>query len=362
MEKGKGVIKDNMAEEKKEKAVVVKRTADIPEEFEQEEAVERILAPDISGEIDIQIRTAKRYPRSIAKFRQDALSMATADATIASSCFYKLKRKSREGGEAIIEGPSVRLAEIVANAWGNLRFGARIIHETDKEVTAQGMTHDLEKNVCVMIEVGRRITTRDGRRYSDDMVQVTKNAACSIALRNAIFKVVPFTYAKFIYDKAKETAVGKAKTLKERRQEMVNQFAKMSVDVADILGLVEKASLEDIGLTEIETLIGVWNAIHDGDTTVEAQFGPRSGKPEVAQAQPIKEPIETYEELEAKEESPGSVITETQLRKLNVEIARSRYTDVQLRAWMINNLKIESKKDIPQDRLDEVLNWLRGGK
>ena len=50
--------------------------------------------------------------------------MATIDAEVAGSCFYKLSR----GGKTI-EGPSVRLAEIVASAWGNLKFGARIIDE-----------------------------------------------------------------------------------------------------------------------------------------------------------------------------------------------------------------------------------------
>lgn len=235
------------------------------------------------SEIDTQISTAKKYPRSIAKFRQDALSMATQDTQIAGSCFYKLKRKSKDGADSIIEGPSVRLAEIVASAWGNLRYGARIIDENAKTIVAQGCAYDLEKNIATTIEVSRRITTSKGFRYSDDMIQVTKNAGCAIALRNAIFKVVPFTYAKYIYEQAKKTAVGDVKTLNERRQNMIEAFGKMGVSLEQILQNLNKPSKEDIGLSEIEDLLGVFTAIKDGDTTIDEQFGgKKSGKPEVA--------------------------------------------------------------------------------
>lgn len=219
------------------------------------------------AESDIAITTAKNFPRSISKFRQDAMTMATIDEEVAASCFYRLSR----GGKTI-EGPSVRLAEIVASAWGNLTFGARIIEEGEKFVVAQGIAHDLEKNVRTTVEVRRRITNKEGQRYNDDMISTTCNAACSIALRNAIFKTIPFTYAKVIFEQAKKTAIGSARTLGDRRQQMVEAFGKMGVSQDMVLGAVQKISLEDVGLSEIETLIGVFTAIKDGETTIEEQF------------------------------------------------------------------------------------------
>lgn len=224
------------------------------------------------SEIDMQVATAKKYPRSLEKFRQDALSMATIDKETAASCFYKLKRTSKDGDSSFIEGPSVRLAEIVASAWGNLRFGARIISEDNRFVTAQGIAYDLERNVSNSIEVSRRITNKSGQRFSDDMIAVTKNAACSIALRNAIFKTVPFTYAKQIFEQAKKTAIGDVKTIAERRAQMVGAFQKMRVTQEQLLDFCEKPSIEDLGLAEIENLIGVYQAIKDGDATIEEQF------------------------------------------------------------------------------------------
>ena len=220
------------------------------------------------AENDIAITTAKNFPRSISKFRQDAMTMATIDAEVAASCFYKLSR----GGKTI-EGPSVRLAEIVASAWGNFKFGARIIEEGERYVVAQGVAHDLEKNVSTTVEIRRRITDKNGVRFGDDMIAVTCNAASSIALRNAVFKAVPFTYVKIIFEQAKRVAIGDVKTISLRRQQMVEQFSKMGVTVDMLLTLVEKVAIEDIGLTEIETLLGVFTAIKDGDTTIEEQFG-----------------------------------------------------------------------------------------
>lgn len=227
------------------------------------------------AEIDIQITTAKRYPRSVAKFRQEAMSMATTDTETAASCFYTLKRGKGEDAK-VIEGPSVRLAEICAVAWGNMRYGARIVEEGEKKVKAQGVAFDLEKNVGSTIEVSRRITTREGARFSDDMIIVTENAACSIALRNAIYKTIPFTYVKQIYLQCKKVAAGTSATLKKRRDDMFAKFAELGVKQEQILAYAEKASAEDIGLTELEILIGTYTALKDGDSSAEQLFG--SGK------------------------------------------------------------------------------------
>src|SRR4051794_13584258 len=74
------------------------------------------------GEIDMQIRTARAYPRNITTFKREALALACLDEETASSMFYVVPR-----GGKMIEGPSIRMAEIVGSAFGNLRYGARIV-------------------------------------------------------------------------------------------------------------------------------------------------------------------------------------------------------------------------------------------
>lgn len=219
------------------------------------------------AEIDVQIATARRYPRNVKKALTAALSMATLDLDTAESCFYSLPRSGKQ-----LEGPSVRLAEIMAACWGNLRFGARIVDEGDKFITALGMCHDLENNVALGAEVRRRITNKRGERLNDDMIGVTGMAAQSIALRNAVFRIVPRTYVNAIWKQAQKVAVGDQKTLDERRHRAIQWYAKAGVSAERVLAKVGKASLEEVDLEALSILVGISGAIRDGQTTVDAEF------------------------------------------------------------------------------------------
>lgn len=223
--------------------------------------------------IDVQISTAKKYPRSLSQVKAAMLSFATLDVETASGCFFTLP--GRKGGDGKpIQGPSIRMAEIAISTYKNLRAGARVISDDGKVITAQGVCHDLENNVCISVEVKRRVTTKDGRRYSDDMVVMTGNAACSIALRNATFRVVPLALVKPVYEAAKLVAIGDAKTLATRRADALAHFAKMGVAKEKVFAAIGVNSTEDIGLAHLEVLIGYSTAIRDGDTTVDEIFTP----------------------------------------------------------------------------------------
>ena len=223
--------------------------------------------------IDVQISTAKKYPRSLSVVKGRMLSFATLDVETAAGCFFTLP--GRKGGDGKpIQGPSIRMAEIALSTYQNLRAGARVINDDGKTVTAQGVCHDLENNVCITVEVKRRVTTKDGRRYSEDMVVMTGNAACSLALRNATFRVVPLALVKPIYEAAKKVAVGDAKTLVTRRADALAHFTKMGVSKDKVFATLGAKAIEDIGLEQLEILIGYANAIREGDATIEEVFSP----------------------------------------------------------------------------------------
>jgi hypothetical protein len=237
-----------------------------------------MLEQQTRGEIDIQIVTARRFPRSIKTFQEQALSMATIDEETAASCFYTLPK--RKGSDKPIEGPSVRLAEIVSSAWGHLRIVGRIVEEGDRFLTAYGGAWDLQTNVARAVEVRRRITNRDGGRYNDDMIATTANAAIAIATRNALFQVIPQSYTRQIYLKCREVAVGKAETLGAKRAKMIEYFQKMGIEPARVFALLELRGVEDITLDHLATLKGLATAIKDGDTTIEDAFPPAGTVPQ----------------------------------------------------------------------------------
>ena len=160
------------------------------------------------SEIDIQVATAKQYPRNIPDVLNKISTYATMDTETASDCFYVLRR-SGSGGSTTVEGLSVRMAEIIAGAWGNLRVQTRIVGNDGRTITAQGICHDLETNVAVSVEVKRRITDKYGKTYSEDMQVVTGNAASAIAFRNAVLKVVPKAVTKRVIEGVKQCFLAK---------------------------------------------------------------------------------------------------------------------------------------------------------
>ena len=220
--------------------------------------------------VDVQVSTAKQYPRNVRKSTDNAIAIVTMDKETAATCNYAVPR----GGKAIT-GPSVHLAKILAQTWGNIRCEARVIEVDNKRVTSEAVCWDLENNVAIKATVKRSILTRSGR-MSEDMITVTGNAANSISLRNAILSVIPKAVVDKVYKAALETVTGDLSSdtkLTAKRTKVVNGLiSAYNVTEEEVLSAVGKQSLSHIGANEIAVLIGVGQAIKDGDTTIDEAF------------------------------------------------------------------------------------------
>ena len=219
------------------------------------------------AEVDVQVSTAKNYPRTISVFKKKAMDMATLDEETAASCTYAIPRAGK-----IIEGPSVRLAEIVAPAWGNMRIEAKVTGDDYHFVYAEGTCWDLETNVAYKVGVKRRITNKYGKRYDHDMIGVTGMATTKIALRNAVFTAVPGPYWKAIYQAARMVSAGDIKTLAHRRGEAIGYFKQYGITEERVLHTLRKAKLEDVDLEDVATLRGLATAVKDREIDIDAAF------------------------------------------------------------------------------------------
>lgn len=237
------------------------------------EAIEAIN----KSEIDIAISTAKEFPRDLRSCIEEIETIACLNKQTAEECFYALPRREKQKDGSfktkLIEGPSVRLAEIVVYSWGNINAGFRIVANDGKKITAQAVCHDLQRNVRVQIEVDRRITTKNGYTFNEDMQIVTGNAAGSIALRNAILRVIPKAIIAEITDKIKKVAIGKAIDLETSRTKAIEHFTGLGVDEKVIFSTIGVRAIDEIGPEQVFTLRGIANAINEGSTTVEDAFG-----------------------------------------------------------------------------------------
>ena len=252
------------------------------EELQMEVLPPSAVEAQAKAEIDIQIATAHRYPRSMAAFKARALDMATLDEDTAASCIYSRPVGKKNGRPEYAEGLSIRMAEIVGAAYGNLRVGASLIEQTDRFVRARGFAHDLESNFAATSEVVESTVKRDGTPYDERMRVVVAKAALSKALRDATFKVVPRAMCKPIADEARKVAVGDAKTMDSRRAAVMQWIGKLGIEAERVFNALGVEGEEDIGQDQLKVLVGLRTAIKDGDVTVDEAF-PRIVKKAVVQ-------------------------------------------------------------------------------
>lgn len=224
------------------------------------------------SEVDIQIATAKQYPRDLTEVLNKIATYATMDKETAEDCFYVLRRKGKDGQDTVIEGLSVRMAEIIAGAWGNLRVATHIIGNDGRMITAQAVCHDLETNVAVSKEVKRRITNKYGQTFSEDMQVVTGNAAAAIAFRNAVLAVIPKAVTKRVINEVKEVALGQSIDLETSRQNIMTYFEKIGVTQEQLFFYLGIKDISEIDKEKVFELRSTANAIKEGTTTVNETF------------------------------------------------------------------------------------------
>ena len=223
------------------------------------------------GNMDVQIATAKAYPRNVRRAIDNAIVLVTMDEETAQTCTYSLPR----GGKTIT-GATIHLAKILAQNWGNLRIEAKVIDISQKQITSQAIAFDLENNLAIKVEVKRSITDRNGKRFNDDMITVSGNASNAIAMRNAILSVIPKAVVDKVYKEAIKKITGDISDntkLMAKRKAVMDGFKDVyGVSETEVLKVIGKASIDHIGADELTVLIGLAQAIKDGDTSVEETF------------------------------------------------------------------------------------------
>jgi hypothetical protein len=237
-----------------------------------------IIEAQQRAEYDIQIATAKKYPRRpLKKIKDDCADIITIDDTgdIAATCSYTLSRAGKS-----ISGPSVHLAKMIAQQFGNIRVDAKIkqILYKEKQIVAEAVCFDLETNYASKVEVRKPIQDKLGHIYSNDMIAVTGNAANSIAFRNAVFNVIPRGLTDSLLKIARDKVTADIKNeeeLIEKRKMIIDSFMKFyKVTEQMLLRYIGLKEIDDITKEHIPDLRAMFQTLKDGDSTVDEMFNP----------------------------------------------------------------------------------------
>lgn len=286
------------------------------------------------GEIDVQIATAHKFPRSIEVFKKRATEMACIDEDTAASCLYArpVGKDPDTGRQKTAEGMSIRMAEIVGACYGNLRVGAMIVEQTPRYVKVRGFAHDLETNVASSTEVIEATVKRprqgqtEGDPYDERMRIVIAKAALAKARRDATFQVVPRALAKPIEKAVRALLAGDAKSIERRREIAMKWLEQNKVAPERMFAALGINGVADLSLNHLDTLTGLRTAIIDGETSFEEAFPPiiKTGsvgapagenKPAPAASTPSEEAANAKSQPDPKEKAAPKGPSAVELRK-----------------------------------------------
>lgn len=139
--------------------------------FHKEESKNAMSSTAISqeskgvSEVQAQFIIAKKFPRDEnASYTQ--IIRACERHSLAEQAMYAYPR----GGQ-LVTGPSIRLAEVLAQKWTNCRIGIEILSQTNDVTEARAYANDLENNYMVdsCFTVKHQRTTKKGiTRLTDE--------------------------------------------------------------------------------------------------------------------------------------------------------------------------------------------------
>lgn len=188
---------------------------------EQNALTETSAAREIS-EIQAAMVIAKRFPRDPVVC-MDRILQACTRPTLAEGALYSYSR-----GGSDITGPSIRLAEAMAQLWGNIHFGLRELSQSKGESTVEAFAFDLETNTrqVKVFQVPHVRYTRSGSKKLDDPRDVYELIANQGArrLRACILGVIPGDVTETAVKQCETTLHTTADVSPERIQAMVKAF------------------------------------------------------------------------------------------------------------------------------------------
>lgn len=213
------------------------------------------------AEVQAAMMIARLNPRDPVAATDRILNACTRP-TLADAAVYQYSR-----GGSDISGPSIRLAEAMAQQWGNFQFGIRELEQRNGESTVQAFAWDVETNTRreVTFQVPHIRHTRQGARRLEDPRDVYEMVANQGArrLRACILAVIPGDVTEAAVNQCEATMKAKADTSPEAVQKMLAAFGDYGVRREQIEQRIQR-HIDAIQPAQIVALKKVYASLRDG--------------------------------------------------------------------------------------------------
>lgn len=223
------------------------------------------------AEVQAALIIARSNPRDILR----AIDLIKQDCTrpgLAERAVYSYAR-----GGSDVSGPSIRLAEAIAQRVGNIQYGIRELEQRHGESVVQAYAWDVETNVRreVTFTVKHVRDTKRGRvalEDSRDIYEMTANQGAR-RLRACILGVIPGDVVEEALAQVEATLHAKADVTPERLKKMVEAFGAFKVTREQIETRIQRR-IDAITPALFVQLQKIHNSLRDGMSSPDDWFEP----------------------------------------------------------------------------------------
>jgi hypothetical protein len=293
-------------------------------------ALTSITADKAVAEVQAMLTIAKRFPRDEARAYQK-VQTACQRPMLAEAARYTYNRGGSE-----ITGPSIRLAEAIAQLWGNITWGWKEIERGRDISTCQAYAWDMENNVRreADFQVPHYRDTRSGRKPLKDDRDIYEMCANMAArrVRACLLNVIPGDITEMAEQECDSTLSNNEKVTPETVKKMLEGLAGYSVTRAQVEKRIGR-SMDAITPGQMVSLRRVYVGLRDGMGKVEDYFeiqspaeGVKAEKPQQG-VDAVKDKLKAKKPDQPKGDSPQRE-DEKQLHKESVDAVRKKMGDM----------------------------------
>lgn len=222
-------------------------------------------------EVKGQIFMAKQFPRNYFE-AEKRITDACKRPQLAATSMYSYPR-----GGTKVTGPSIRLAEVLAQNWGNLSYGIQEIEQRNGESVAKAFCWDLETNVRQekVFTVKHAIGTRSGLKQLTDPRDIYEKVANDGArrLRACILGVIPGDVVEMAVIECEKTLAGQNEgPLKDRIAKALNAFKERYKVTQEMIETTFGYNINSFTEIDLVELGKIFNSLKDGMSKVEDWF------------------------------------------------------------------------------------------
>ncbi len=230
-----------------------------------------MMVSRVAQEVQVSMLAAKRFPRD-EYTAMNRIKATCQRPKLAEQAVYRYPR----GGQNV-SGPSIRLAEAIAQNWGNIDCGIIELENRNGKSEMMAYAWDLETNTRVtktFSVLHRRDTKQGSKDLTDgrDIYEATANFGAR-RMRACILSVLPGDVVDAAVEECKKTVADKdSRPVSEILDELLKAFKAISVNKDQLEKYFDK-QLTMMTKEELVDLRAVYKAIKDGQSKASDYFG-----------------------------------------------------------------------------------------